>query len=331
MRTQRRLNIHLAIAVFTMLLFTTQGIPCWGAEDPARFPSRPISFIIPWEPGGTADLSGRRVADLASKVLGQPVVVENKMGGSGITGVSSVLGATPDGYTIGLTTYSTITILPHLREVPFKVKEDFTWIMQYAQFSNVVAALAKSPWKTWKDFLEDARKNPGKFKYSPPGPMTAQHILLEAIFAKEKVKATFVPVRGGEEANRNLLGGHIDLAASASIWPHIKAGTVRGLMTTQMEERMKAFPDIPTQYELDYKIDSPNFVGLIGPKGIDQQILRKISEGFKKAWEDHSFHEFLATMNMIPTYKDSNSFRELVQKNFESQGKILKELNLLKK
>lgn len=137
--------------------------------------------------------------------------------------------AVPEGYTIGLMTYSANVIIPHLRSVPYDTKKDFTFIMEYGEFPMIFCALANSPWKTFKEFVEEARKNPGKLKYSTPGPLGGQHIFMEQVFSVEKVKLTHIPVGGGIEATRQLLGGHLDGALTPDFIPYIQGGTVRGL------------------------------------------------------------------------------------------------------
>ncbi len=319
-------KIFLCITILSFFLVK----PCSSAEDPAKYPSRPITFIVQWAPGGTTDLSARKISDLASKILGQPIIVENKVGGSGITGANAVAKSEPDGYTIGVVSYSSTVILPHIRSVPYDTKKDFTWIMQYGEYSHIFCVLANSPWRTFKEFIEEARKNPGKLKYAPPGPLSGQHVFMESVFSKEKVKVTFVPVGGGSEADIQLLGGHIDAAVSPSLFSHIKSGKVRGLMGVQMEKRLEEFPDIPTHYEMGYGIESPNWVGIYAPKGLDPRISKKLFDAYKKAHEDPSFKEMMAKMYMPMTFRDSESFRVKVLEDFDAQGRVLKELGLVK-
>lgn len=299
------------------------------AEDPARFPEKPITMIVPWAPGGTADLSGRKLSELAAKILGQPVVVENKAGGAGVIGINAVAKAAPDGYTLGIMTYSANTIIPHLRSVPYNTKKDYTFLMQYCEFGMIFSVLASSPWKTFKEFVEEARKNPGKMKYSTPGPMGGQHILMEQIFGGEKVRLNHIPVGGGAEATRQLLGGHLDGALTPDFIPYIKEGRARGL-AIQPEKRMKAVPEIPTFTELGYKVESPNWGGICAPPGVHPLIQKKLLEAFKKAYEDPSFQELMARLYLPTVYRGPEAFKEMVFKDFENQGRVLKQLGFVK-
>jgi tripartite-type tricarboxylate transporter receptor subunit TctC len=315
--------------LYSTILFFILVQPCIATEDPAQFPSKPITLIIPWAPGGSTDLSGRKLADLTGKILGQPMVIENKPGASGVIGINAVAKAAPDGYTIGAMTYSANVIIPHLRSVPYDTKKDFSFIMQYCEAPMIFSVLIDSPWKTFKEFVEEARKNPGKMKYSTPGPLGGQHIFMEHVFFLEEVKVNHIPVGGGTEATRQLLGGHLDGAITPDFVPHIQSGKVRGL-AVQPEKRMKAVPDIPTFLELGYKVESPNYTGICAPQGLHPVVLKKLFDAFKKAYEDPSFQEFMAKIYLPTVFRDSGSFKEMVFKDFDSQGRVLKELGLIK-
>ena len=326
---KRRLEINWKVFPCAMILVVMLMSPCMGAEDPAKFPSKPITMIIQWSPGGSTDLSGRKMADLASKVLGQPIVVENKAGGGGVIGTTAIANASPDGYTIGTIQYSATTLIPHLRSVPYKTKEDFTWIMQFSEYTFPFCVQSASPWKTFKEFIEEARRNPGKLNYATQGPLTAQHILLEQIFSSEKVKLNHVPVGGALEVVQQLLGGHIDAGMSADLLPHVRSGKLRGL-AIQGEKRFELFPDIPTFSEIGYKAESPLWMAVCAPKGVDSRIIKKLFDAFKQAQEHPSFKELCATLYLRPVFRDSETLKNMVFRDFDSQKIILKELGLAK-
>lgn len=231
--------------------------------------------------------------------------------------------------TIGTATYSPNTVIPHLRSVPYNTKEDFTWMMQYADYTFIFSVRADSRWKTFKELIEEAQKNPGKLSYATHGPMTAQHLYMEQLFSMEKVKLNHVPLGGGAELVPQLLGGHLDAGMAAELAPHVKSGKLRGL-AAQGEKRFELFPDVPTFYELGYKIDAPTWFGLCAPKGLDPRILKKLNEAFKKAYEDPSFKELCATLYLMPTFKDAETFKEIIFRDFDKHGRIIKELGFAK-
>jgi len=300
-----------------------------GAEEPAKYPSRPITMIIQWAAGGTTDLSGRKLAELAGKILGQPIVVENKVGGSGVIGINAVAKAAPDGYTIGTITNSAIVIIPHLRSVPYNSKEDFTYLMQYGEYGMIFSVLADSPCKTFKDFIREAQENPGKLKYASPGPSSSPHIFMEYVFRTERVKVNHIPVAGGVEADRQLLGGHLDGAITPDFIPYIKGKKVRGL-AAQTEKRLEGALDVPTFVELGYNVELPNWMGVCAPKGLDPLITKKLFDAFKKAYEDPSFQESMGKFYLPTIFRDPESFKAFVLKDFETQGRVLKELGFSK-
>lgn len=326
---KRKFKISWKAFLYAMAFFTVVSSPCKGAEDPTKFPSRPITMIIQFGPGGNTDLSARKLADLASKILGQPIVIENKPGGGGVIGATAVAKAVPDGYTIGTNSVANLIYAPHLRSVPYKTKEDFTYIMQYTEFTCIFAVRSDSPWKTFKEFMEETRKNPGKLSYTTPGPTTAQHIFVEQVSSMEKVKLNHVPVGGGAELVSLLLGGHVDAGLTGELIPHVQAGKLRGL-AVQGEKRFPQLPDIPTFYELGYKLASLSWRGLYAPKGLDAHIFKKLYDAFKKAHEDPSFRELCASLFLTPILMDPESFKATVFKDFDDQGRILKELGFVK-
>jgi len=309
-----------------LLLLVVFVSPCFSTEDPANFPSKPVTMVVPWSPGGSGDMTTRKLCELATEKLGQQITVINKPGGSGVTGTILVKQAKPDGYTIGMATWSPFTIVPHIRELPYKTKEDFTWIAQFAEVAHVFAVQSTSPWKSFKQFIEDARKNPGKLKYSTPGPISGSTIVMEMIFHQENVKVIFVPVGGGREGDTQLLGGHIDGMVSPSLYPYIKDGRVRGLMQAQLKERFELFPEIPTHYELGYNIDTPDWYGILGPKGIHPEIAEKLGDAFKSACESSTYKDFMGSIYHRAVYRGPESFRALVFKDYDTQAKDIKEL-----
>ncbi len=326
---KRKFKMNWKMILWAIILSVMLVNPGAAAEDPANFPTKPITMYIQWAAGGTTDLSGRKLADLAGKILGQPVVVENKVGGGGVIGTNAVAKAVPDGYTIGTLSNSPTVTVPHLRPVPYNIKTDFTFIMEYGEYAMIFCVLANSPWKTFKEFVEEVRKKPGKMNYATPAPSGGQHIFMEQVFSLGKVKLNHIPVAGGIEATRQLLGGHLDGAMTPDFITYIKAGQVRGL-GTQTAKRVEWVPDIPTFEEQGYKVQSINWMGLAGPKGLHPVILKKLSDAFKKAYEDPSFKALMASLYLPVVYADSESFREMVFNDFEYQGKVLKELGFAK-
>jgi tripartite-type tricarboxylate transporter receptor subunit TctC len=314
--------------IFIAFMLITIPSSSGGAENPANYPSKPITLIIHFSVGGTTDLTARKLADTASRILGQPIVAENKLGGAGVIGLNAVAKANPDGYTIGTFSYSASVIVPHLRSVPYNVKQDFSYILQYAEYPQAFCVLANARWKTFKEFIEDARKNPDKLNYATAGAKSGQHILMEQIALAENVKITHVPTQGGAEVVSQQLGGHVDGSFAAELAPHVLSGKVRALAVAG-EKRLQSMPNIPTFAELGYKLESPLWLGLVTPKGVDPRIVKKLHDAFKKAYEDPPFGELCTTLVMTPIYRDSDAFKELVKRDFDAQAIIMKKLGFI--
>jgi len=304
--------------------------PCWGAEDPAKFPSKPITMIVQYAAGGTTDLSGRKIAEIAGKILGQPIVIENKIGGAGVIGANVVAKAPPDGYTIGTISASANTQVPHFRSVPYHPIDDFTFLMVYAKYAYVCCVLPDSPWKTFKDFIKDAQKNPGKFKYTTPGPLSAPHIVMEHIFKVEKIKINHIPGGGSAEAIRQLLGHHVDIATTPDFMPYIRSGKMLPLAVAENEKRFAAIPDVPTMGELGYRVELPNWLGICAPKGLDPRVEKKLFDAFKKASSDPSLLDLMENLYLQAVFMDTAFFTAHIKEQYESQGRVLKELGLVK-
>ncbi len=320
-------KISCRVFPWLMILFVMFVNLCFGAEDPTKFPTNPITYIVPWPPGGSGDLSSRKLADFASKVLGQPILVVNKPGGGGVIGTYAISKADADGYTIGHVSQSCAVITPHVRSVPFDTQKNFTFIMQYCEYLYTFCVLVDSPWKTFKEFIEDARKNPGKLTYCTPGPLGGPHIFMEQVILAENVQLKHLPVQGDAEMVAKHLGGHVDGSFGVPLLPHIPTGKVRALAVLT-GKRVETMPDVPTFSELGYKIDFTTFVGIIGPAGIDPRIVKKLHDAFKKAYDDPSFKEFSGPWGLIPIHRDSESFKAMVIKEFDRMGIALKKLGL---
>jgi len=297
-----------------------------NAEDPAKFPSRPITFIIQWPPGGSTDVTGRKISELAAQILGQPIVIENKSGGGGVIGASLLAKAAPDGYTIGNVSAGSLVVAPHFRKVTFDVKKDFTFIMQYSSFPMVFAVMPDAPWKTLKDFIEDARRNPGKLSIANTGPRAGAHFCVAGVTQTENVNIKHVPTQGGAEVVVQLLGRHVDAGICTEFTQLVESKKVKGLGVV-MEKRVSFMPDVPTFTEVGYGVECPeSWLGIFAPAGLHPMVLKKISDAFRKAFDDPAFHEILRSFLMVPEYKNLEAFTKLVHEDYENRGKMIKKL-----
>jgi tripartite-type tricarboxylate transporter receptor subunit TctC len=321
-------TIVLFFCIVSVLSFPMLGYP--QEEDIAKYPSRPISYIQPFTAGVPADLAIRLISKEAEKILGQPIVVVNKPGAAGSIGVAAIAASKPDGYTIGNTPHSPMIVLPHLEKVPYHPVNDFRMIMQFAAFNMGVIVKSDSPFKGFKDLITFARQNPKKLTYGTAGANSMQNIIMEQIAKKENVQITHIPFKATGEAQTALLGGHILFAAGDFNYSLIESGQARVLFLFR-EERAAEYPDAPILKDFNYEFPFPTFICAAGPKGIPDGIVRKLDDAFAKAMKQPSFIKGMKEDLRLPIlYRGSKELNDYVAYSYESYGKMLKEMGLMK-
>ena len=300
-----------------------------AAQAAADFPVKPITLILPWGPGTGLDLWHRAIADAASKILGQPVIVDNKAGASG-TAAPAAMAATakPDGHTFA---HIPVTVFrfPAMQKVTYDPLKDFTYIIHMSGFLFGTFVRGDSPFKTMKDMIDFARANPGRVTYGSPGAGTSPHIGMEQIALHQDIKWTHVPFTQGLDPN--LLGGHVMAAANSSTWwPHTDTGGMR-VLCVWTENRNPRLPDVPTLRELGmpFVFDSP--FGLAGPKGIPAAVVQKLHDAFKLALEDPKAQELQKRYDFPSRYMDSEAYTKFAADQVADQKATIEKLGLAKK
>jgi len=304
------------------LLIMTLALPsvAWGQEP---YPSRPISLVVTFSPGGTADLVARAVSPSLERVLKNPVIVLNKVGAAGAVGTSFVAHAKPDGYTL-LLSLSTISILPEADMLfdgkPTYTMDQFTPIALISADPTLLVARAERPWKTLKEFVEDARGRPGEVPFGSAGPYSPMHLAVEMLSHAAGIKLRHIPFVGAGPALAAILGGHVDAMAPspAPTLPHVKAGKLRPLAGSGAK-RMPALPDIPTFKELGYDIEIYVWAGIFAPTGTPEPVIRKLREAVGQAVKEAEFKAAMAKLEVPIAYLDAPDF----QKFWERDAKML--------
>ena len=295
-----------------------------------EFPAKPITLIVPFPAGGPTDIAMRALGEAASKHLGQPVIVENKSGGAGTVGPATMAAtAKPDGYTISQMPV-TVYRLPLMQDTTWK-PEDFTYIIHLTGYVFAHIAAANTPFKTWADVVDFAKKNPGKVTYGSSGTGGSPHLGTEQVAEKDGIKLTHVPFKGAAELHAAVAGGHVMVGAGgASSKQIVDAGKAR-FLNVWTAKRQKSFPDVPTLQELGYPfvIDSP--FGIAGPRGMDPKLVQKLHDAFKKAIEDPAVIEVLDRFEMVPNYKNSADYKLAVDEQIKLERGLLERIGLLKK
>lgn len=254
------------------------------ASAQGRFPERPIRLIIPWAPGGSADAQLRSLGEQAGRLLGQPVVAENRGGAGGtLHALHLAREARPDGYTLGQMHLSVIRRPFLVRTPQWDSTTDFTHIIGLSGWLFGVAVAANSRFQTWQDMIAHARANPGRVSFATSGIATTNHLTMEDIMARERIEMTHVAFRGASEAVPAVLGGQIDMIADSSVWAGpVEAGQMR-LLSVWTADRVARFPNTPTLRELGYDIVVTSNYGISGPPRMDPGIVRVLHDAFHTA------------------------------------------------
>lgn len=297
------------------------------------YPTRPIDMTIGFAPGAGTDLGARMIAEHSKRILGVEVVCVNKPGGAGRVAMTLISKAKPDGYSLGATTSACIVASPHLESVPYKPFEDFTYINQYGTLNFGVSVVQGSPFKTFKEVIEFARANPDKLTVGIVGVNTTDHIALQALALFENLKIRFVPFNGAAPTITALLGGHVMIASTASSGyaPHVKAGTLR-LLVTYGEERMEQTPDVPTIKEAGYpSLVIQSWYAIYGPKNMETSVVNKLADAFGKAMMTP---EFKRVANELEIYTKKPLFgQELTRafiKHYKDNAELYRKVGLIK-
>lgn len=260
----------------------------WGAlSHAAEYPAKTIQIINPFPPGASTDIISRILTDKLSSLLGQPVVVVNKTGGSGAVGIKAVKDAPADGYTLLVAPPPLVFIPIARKDIGFSLN-DFTAINLAGSNPATIVVKKDAPWRALEELIADARKNPGKFTFGTPGTGTSAHFTLELFKIVTGSELTHVPMGGEAPVATAILGGHIatSFISLSTVHSHLQAGTLRGLAVTS-QKRLPEFPDIPTTIEKGYPtLDvRPYYVFLVHAK-TPRGIVSRLAQAFHEALKD---------------------------------------------
>ena len=292
------------------------------------YPTKPINLLVGYPAGGSTDLSVRTLASEAARILKQPIVVSNVVGAAGTLVLGRVKGEKPDGYTIFNAPTANFCRIPHLQAVPYDPLKDFSFIMQYGLYQYGLVVRADSPWKTFEEFIDYAKKNPRKVNYATSGLGTGQHLAMEYMAQKEKIEWNHVPFPGGLQAVTALLGGHVQAVSQTTEWKeHVNAGTLR-LLVVWTDQRLKAFPNVPTLREKGYPFAVHSALSLMGPAGMPKPVVEKLQNAFAQAMESKAFLDVMDKFDMPPAYLGSDALTKLVNKDYIETGELIKSLGI---
>lgn len=317
----------------SVLAASVLAAACGLAAAQAAYPSKPITLIVPFPPGGLADLVGRPVAEALSRELGQPVIVENKAGAGGGIGMGLAAKAPADGYTL-LLSLSSLTVLPEadalLGRAPMYTLASLRPIARFTADPTVLAVRADAPWKTVKDFVEDARKRPGAINYGSSGNYGTMHVPMEILAQNAGIKLTHIPFTGAGPAVVALLGDQIQAVSSgpATVLQHVKAGKLR-VLAHWGTGKLDALPDVPALKDAGYDAEYAQWSGLFIPAGVPEPVAQRLRAAARVAAQDAKVKEVILNAGSPILFQDSADFEKYVQADAKRMADVVKKIGKL--
>jgi tripartite-type tricarboxylate transporter receptor subunit TctC len=314
-------TLRTALAAALLASLTLAG----SAVAQAAYPDKPITMIVPFPPGGVADTVGRPVAEALARELGQTVVVENRSGAGGATGIGAASRAPADGYTL-LMSLSSISILPEADKIlgrkPQFTLEQFKPIARFTADPTVLVVRADAPWKTLADFVADVKAKPGKYNYGSSGNYGTMHVPMEMLKSSAGISLTHIPYTGAGPAVLALLGGQVDALSTgpASVLSHIKAGKLRALAHWG-DKPLASMPDVPSLKQLGQPVQFAQWSALFVPAGTPDAIVQKLRAAAKKAATDPQVVATISRAGSPIEYLDAPEF----QAYWDADAKLMTE------
>jgi len=309
------------------LLFLALSFAALTAQ--AQFPSRPITLYVPIPPGGAPDIAARLIGQQLAENLGQPVVVENRVGANGNIASDLVAKSQPDGHTLGLLADSQVTINPHLYKMPFDALRDLAPVATVAANQFVLTVNPSLPVRTFPEFIEYARKANPPLAYASGGNGSQHHLTMEMLKRRAGINLLHVPFKGGAPAAAATVAGD-----TAAVWsgssnaPQIKAGRLRPLAVSGAQ-RSAQYPDLPTIGEFYPGFENSIWLGIFGPAGIPENVLGKLRSELRRVLENPDIKQKMnAAGGLDPYVTTADEFSALIKRDYEKYAKVVKEIGI---
>ncbi len=322
--TLSRLFLQLSAAALTA---AAAVLPTF-AQD--AYPSKPVTMLVPFPPGGVADTVGRPVAEAMARALGQPMVVENKGGAGGGIGMAQVAKARADGYYV-LMSLSSVVVLPEadkvLKRNPLYTLDQLKPIARFTADPTALVVRADSPWKTYQDFINHVRAKPGSVTFGSSGNYGTMHVPMEQLKVATNTFMLHVPYTGAGPAVMALLGGQIDALSTgpSSVMQHVRAGKLR-VLAHWGEGRLAALPEVPSLKELGVPVTYSQWSGLFVPAGTPDAAVAKLRAAAKAASEDPRARQSLAAAGTSFMYQDMPEFERFVQTDAKAMAALVQRI-----
>jgi tripartite-type tricarboxylate transporter receptor subunit TctC len=322
--TQMNIRLLSKVLGLSVLVLAAGSAGLAQAQD---YPDKEVTVIVNYGAGGGTDLSTRALADATEPFLGQPLQVVNRAGGSGTVGPTFVANAAPDGYTIGVASFSPMAITPHVQPVPYKVS-DFRFLLGFARYLTGIAVPKDSPFRTIQDAV-DAAKAGKDVKYGAAS--SIESVAMVRLGDATDTKFKWIRYGSGQEVSTAALSGEVDLivADPKDIAPFVKSGEMRALASAS-SVRLPGLPDVETLQEQGIDVAVESYAGLAAPAGISDEVAGVLEEAFAKGYKDPKFQATLEKLGMQPAYYTGEEYGRLIAEGYEAMGKDLAALGLAK-
>lgn len=335
----RRLCLVFLVSIVALVgcsKSTTQTNDGAKSEPGLDYPTKPISFIVPYAAGGSTDVVARGIAEYAKDYLGESLVVENVVGAGGTVGVTQGISSKADGYTMTMSPAAAFTALPHSRDLTFNL-DDVEALISFHNAANVLITKADSPYKTVEDLVKAAQS--GKtLKYGNSGAGNFGHLALETFFKELEGKHSYIPYDGSSPAIAALLGGHIDTASvhPSEVKAHVEDGKIK-ILGIFGPERLAEYPDVPTIGEafkgvgIEYPYASHDFaVWMFGsvPKDTPKEITEFLTDALRKTLNDQEFIDFTKKTDIQIEILEGDEIKNRLKQEYEVYGEIIKALDM---
>jgi len=313
-------------ALSAVAALTTFTLGASGYALAQAYPNKVIKLQVPFAPGGTTDIVGRVIAEPLGKALGQTVIIENKAGGGGVVGATETVRAAPDGYSLGVATVSTTAANPAINpKIPYNPVTDFTPIINIAATPNIIAVHPSFPGRTYKEFVAELKKNPGKYSYASSGTGGIGHLQMELYKSLSATFVTHIPYRGAGPALNDTVAGQVPIIFDnlPSALPFIQQKRLIPIVVAA-PQRLSVLPDVPTFKEVGLEpVNRMAYYGILGPKGLPQEVVDKVNAGVKKALEDPAVRKRIEDTGSLVVGNTPEQFAAQIKAEYEVYKKVV--------
>ena len=312
--------------LFVLLTVVAAG-PAWAQEP---YPTRPISIVVAFPPGGVADNTARPVAAVLERILKQPVTVLNKAGAAGAVGYQAAATSKPDGYTLLMALVS-VSVLPEVDKLFGRpqnyTREQLTGIARINADPSMLVVRADAPWKTLKDLVEDARKRPGEIVFTSSGLYGAAHIPMEMFIKSAGIKMRHLPTTGGGPMMNAMLGGHAQLVMTpvSLAAQHVKAGKLR-LLAHSGSTPVAAYPEVPSFKSQGYDVEYTAWAGLVAPKDTPPHVIKILRDATRQAVKEPEVINSHAKLETPIAYMDADEFNAWWAKDAAKLAEVVRQI-----